>query len=555
MPRILALIGVLLCLPADEVEQLLADVQAPSRYASHVPAFTLEEFEHGFTTDTGTDRWSFFALKDGGRYVAYVPKNGFHGGSIFLLTHDPAQAPGSLPLPTERFHIDNAPGASFRTDHFLPDENGSKNWGHRDDSTWTIAPDGRSVTLVRRFSGSAAFNKWEQSTKGKELKVDHVGTFVLRCDPVFGYTIEGQWATGLDQVQTGQYVSVYPPGMSNPWSTELHQRVALCSTAAPGWIGHANNHPCIDVCDAGGGWSLRDGGFVAYLDRERGWSWVGTLDGGNAKLSVCNVHADQDLCVSWPKDLIPGTDGLIRHTVRSRLLRLPPEATNKVWDGMELRHGEGRMTVIPVGRLCDFDDQPYSTAEHRIGMTFGNGGGADLIAVGAGRPAADGQPGKALRVSGSVFPNLPQVVTRPGHRYRIEGWYRVEAATLEARAAIKARFDKDEADRLPNWQKAVAKAEKQGKPLPPEPPARAWVEPGPAEAFITAHYYRWTPHNGGDRVLEQTTSKAQIGDWQRVELEFTAPAWGPFIDVRFVCTHGGMAYLDDFMLVDLGATP
>jgi hypothetical protein len=79
----------------------------------------------------------------------------------------------------------------------------------------------------------------------------------------------------------------------------------------------------------------------------------------------------------------------------------------------------------------------------------------------------------------------------------------------------------------------------------------AFVEPGPAEGYITGNYYEWTPHSN-QWVLEQATNRVKEGEgWKEAVLEFTTPKWGPFIDPRFICNNGGTALMDDFLLAEV----
>ena len=534
--------GLLPLAAADEFDQLLAEVDPPARFADHQPQFAVEETERSFQFSDGEQTWRFWVITDGDRVIGYMPQTGFHGGWLYLLTHDPAQAPSELVLPSERFHIDTAPGISFRTDHFLP----GKNWNQGDQSSWTVSDDGSCLTLERSFAGTLQGNKWELNTSKNPLTVDHHGTFVLSCHPQLGYVIEATWDTAVDKPKDlGQYVSLYPPDMSNPWVTEgIHERVMTCPTGG-GYLGHANNHAAIDKSDNDKGrWDLRDGGFTAYLDEDGGWSWAMTLAGASARLGVCNVHADQDLHVRWPSDLAAGDDGLYRHQIQARQLRMPPEMTAKVWEQTPVMFDDHHIVVIGLGETVDFEDQPLNMATPRIGMAFG--GNQPTIATEHTRSGE-----KSLLVKGTLWPTVPQVVLKPDTTYRISGWYQVLPASEADLAKLKEKHADDQAKARKNWEKQVRKAKKKDREIPPEPEETPFVAPEEATAHITAHLYRWTPHNIGDRLIEQVTTSAGEGDWQEVELTFTTPAWGPFVDIRFVCAGGGTAYLDDFAIVEV----
>ncbi len=289
----------------DEFAALLGKLAPPARFADHTPSFSVERRTFTFQARDGEWNWEFFVVKDGERYVGVMPLRGFHGGTFYLLTHDPARAPTELPMPAERWHIDTAIGYACRTDHFIPDVNGSKVWNEQDTSTWTPSSDQTRLTLTRRFTGKHAFNKWEHRTHKREIQVDHTGTFVLSCHPQLGYVFDCTWETGLEPgAPVGQYTSLMPPGMSNPWpDAGVCQRCAFTPAGSAGYEGWAMNGTCIDK--AGGEAVMRDGGFGVFLDRKSGWSNVMTLDGGDAELSICNVHADLDYCVKWPSDIEP----------------------------------------------------------------------------------------------------------------------------------------------------------------------------------------------------------------------------------------------------------
>lgn len=530
---------------ADEFDALLAEHNPPARFADHTPAFTCEKQSFDFAAKDGTWTWEFWVVKDHDRYVGVMPLTGFHGGTFYLLTHDPARAPSELPMPSERWHIDTAIGYAFRTDQFIPDRSGSKEWNLKDTSKWTVGEDGTTLTLTRSFTGTHAFAKWEHRTDKREIDVDHTGTFTLACHPQLGYTFTGTWDTGLSPgAPVGQYVSLMPPGLSDPWpDAGVCQRVAICPKDSDGYEGWALNGTCVDK--AGGADTIRDGGFGVYLDQDSGWSCGMTLDGGDARLSICNVHADLDYIVGWPDHLQPGKDGLRRHSVTVRMVFFPPELTGHIWDAMAMRYTDaGNTVVIGLDQTEGFEDQPMDLSTTKRGISFGFSGHryGELI---SSEEASSGE--KSLKVQGEVWPNIPQVVLEPGVRYRLEAMMKVVAPDPEQQAADRARFAKRIADMKERHQKQVKKAERKGKPIPElELP---YYDPA-AGGWIRGFTYQWSPHNAAknDSWVDrhQTAVVEPGGDWQPVSFEFVAPDWGPFIDIRFRTKGGATAYVDDF---------
>ena len=159
---------------------------------------------------------------------------------------------------------------------------------------------------------------------------------------------------------------------------------------------------------------MRDGGFSAYLDPNSGWSWSTSLFGANRRCSVCNVHADQDFIIKWPKGLAKDEKGMVRHTISVRQQALPPEVTSHLWNNTTAQFSERSMVVIPVGKVADFKNQPMPMDTTVKGMTCTNN--HPTISTTEARTGK-----KSMVVKGTSFPNPPQVVLKGGKRYRVEG--------------------------------------------------------------------------------------------------------------------------------------
>jgi hypothetical protein len=69
----------------------------------------------------------------------------------------------------------------------------------------------------------------------------------------------------------------------------------------------------------------------------------------------------------------------------------------------------------------------------------------------------------------------------------------------------------------------------------------AWLR----DAGVSVQYVEWAGGRADGEPMKAASSKA--GEWELVTLEFTGPAWGPALDLKFHAT-GGAAYLDDFLL-------
>jgi hypothetical protein len=544
---------------ADEVHELVKQTGAKARFKGYTPKWSVERtsytFEH-FGDKQIT--WQFWEIKDDGKYVAVIPLPGFHTGTIYLLTHDPAKASKTIDMPTERWHIDTAIGTELRTDTYIPQSAGD------DPNTyqWTKGEDG-TLTLTRKHAGTYSFRKWAHASKNKRRPETYetTNTFVFKVDPVHGYIVEGTYDMKVkDNPGWVECASLATAGRYSLWPGEQTcYRSMITPDGKEGYNGYYLNLASIGA--AGGSQTCRDGGFGSFLNDKNGWSSAITLEGGDAKIIVCNAHADLDFKTRWPEDAPTTDDGFSHHVIKHRLLYLPPEVTKHVWDKMAVRFQDRKKVQIRIGRLEDFEDQPLPYTTRHRGLTF-TGNGPEIST----EKARSGK--RSMVVKGRVWPNLPQLNLQPDTKYRLEAWVLPVEYTAEQTAAVEAkareriekkikRAKKD----LAKCEKKLAKATKQGKKDPKlenkiaalkktlsDPPKFEGL--GEPVAFIQGDYYEWSPYSG-KMVVKQATSKATPnGKWQKVELTFTSPKWGPFINISFVADNC-IAYMDDFKLVEV----
>jgi hypothetical protein len=511
-----ALLGAAAAGAGDEVDDLVAKLKPPRRFKDHKARFSVTKRTFRFEHLQGPISWDFYVVKDGDRHVALIPLPGFHSGTIYLLAHDPVTAPRQLRMPTERWHIDTAMGAEIRTDAFIPKKQGAT------EATYEFAAGDGTLTLARRYKGTAQIRKWTHRANAPQT-IDAANTFVLRCHPVFGYMVEGTYETNVTPApRRFEYASLAVSGRYSLWpGTETCSRSVVTPPGGDGYEGYWLNLAAIGAAK---GFRCRDGGFAGFLNDRTGWSWAMTTRGGEARIVVCNAHADLDFVSSWPREATAAG----RHVHRHRLLALPPELTRHVWDRMKVRHEGRRKVQIRVGTLETFEDQPLAYTTRVRGLSF-TGAGPEITT----EHAHGGS--RSMVVAGRVWPNLPQLVLKPDARYRVEAWIKVVPWTAAERAAAeeKARA------RIDRARKKGGKVE-DFQPLPP------------AEAYISADFYEWSPHSGQMVRKMRTTSAGPGGQqWQRVALEFESPKWGPFLNLAFhaqSCT----AYVDDLRIAEVG---
>ncbi len=510
--------------PADEVDDLVRRLKPPARFRGHTPRFSVEKAQRTFEVLDGPRTLHYYLVKDAGRCVAYVP---IGGGAIHVLDFNPQTAPKEWRMPPGRPRIETMVGTALRTDALIPSKAAAT------EATYRFTVGDGTLTLVRRWKGTATFRKW--TYKGTNT-VDATNTFVFRCDPVLGYVVQGTYDGRMKPApKTFQYFSLASQDMCNVWAgKDAISRAVITPAHKPGFEGYSLNFPVIDWCDNDRTkFRCRDGGFAAFLNRSTGWSPAVTLVGCECRFVVCNAHADLDFVTQWPDDepADADADGMVHRVVRTRMLALPPEVTRWLWGNMSLRFTTGKRTQIRLGVLEDFEDQPLPLTTWWRALTS-TGGGPEITE----EHARSGKRSAVIR--GRFWPNLPQVPLEPDVRYRLEAHFQVVPWSDEERRKeeVKARA-------------RIEKLRQRGKPAED---FRGFGEP---QAYITGHLYQHTPHNP-ERVVRQQTSIARPGggEWQKVSLEFTAPTWGPFIDFVFVA-NACTAYMDDFRFQPVGKGP
>jgi hypothetical protein len=175
-------------------------------------------------------------------------------------------------------------------------------------------------------------------------------------------------------------------------------------------------------------------------------------------------------------------------------MALPPEMSAHVWDKIDLIQRNATGLIVKIGETENFERQPVPLTEPARGLVW-TSGEPPLV-------KGDAHSGMhSIKIKGTSWPNLPQISLQPETKYRLEGWFKIVEA-----------------------------------------------EPGASpRAYIKGDYYEWSPHTGPMVEKQSTTAATRVGEWEQVVLDFTAPAWGPFINISFVaenCT----ALLDDFAL-------
>jgi hypothetical protein len=472
---------------ADEIDDLAGRLTPPQRFAAHTPDFRVVERTFTFEHVGGPQQRAWRLVMDGRKYVALL-----RSGDVILLALTPDHASAHLAMPTGRYHLDTLQGPSLPTHPFIQTKvNYTLQGASNVDETDRFEGGGRTLTLVRHDAD------------------DHrsvTNRFRFTCDPVFGYCVDGVYEVAFKELpppKKRKFPSgTFCPGCYVPWPEAwVYDRTVYCPAGTDAYVGWANNLVAMDRADARKDtFTWRDGGFIAYLNRKTGWSVVRTRDDGTPppRMGLCNAHNDFHIGIPFPEEMTRDADGWYRLRFHHRLMGLPPELTQHVWDHMTLNEEGRRAVMIRIGVLEDFEDQPVDLTRPVRGLCWTSG--APKVTTDAARSGK-----QALLLEKTSWPNLPQVSLEPNARYRLEAWLKVEGDGTTA--------------------------------------------------WLKGDFYEWSPHKR-TWLKEQKTNTVQAGlGWVRSVLEFDTPAWDPFINIVFCVGGEGKAYLDDFQLVRVDTPP
>ena len=499
--------------PADDVDDLIKKLKPPPRFAEHSPDFSVHREEFTYEYSAGPVTMSLYIIKDRDRHVAFIPQR---SGTIHLLDFNPNTAPIQLHMPSERLRLETSVGTKLRTDAFIPTEVGQT------DASYRFTKSGGGLTLIRHYEGTSTFDKWTHRSE-TPLTIDTTNTFVFKCDPILGYVVGGNFDTKVNPApKTFEYFSAATTDICNVWAGEdACSRVAITPTYRGGFEGYYLNFPATDLSDNDRDrFRCRDGGFASFLNEKTGWSPTTTLEGCEARFVVCNAHADLDFVTEWPGD----SNGPAHRIVKTRILALPPEITQHIWDTMDVRFQKTRRVQMRIGVVENFEDQPLPLTTCVRGLTS-TGGGPPVTQESARSGTT------SVIIQGKFWPNLPQVPLQPNTQYRLEAWFKVVPWTPD---------ELKEAEKKENAR--IEKLRQRGEEVPD------FKGLGPPEAYITGNLYVSSPHLNVWAVEQRTNSAIPGGpEWQKVCLEFKAPKWGPFINIVFIA-NACTAYMDDFSL-------
>lgn len=513
----------------DDIDKMERNIKPPQRFANYQPDWRVESRTFEFNYRDKTSRQTFEVVFDGDKFIALV-----RGGDIQLVARTPDDARATIDMPTERLHLDNLLGPSLPTWGFLKNvrTHGSiyEELGDRAliNKCWEAGE--QHLTMVRT-----------QELPGQSNDV----RFVFTVDPVYGYRIDAIYDIlykEKPEFDANQKLpaGTFTPGCYVPWAYQAWFDRTVYTPEKGGMTGWGNNLIAMDRSNRVDprNFNWRDEGFIAYLPSPEDWSPCFTRKDGagtTSKLNVCNAHNDFHITIPLSQAPLQQTETGYRLKFFRRLLSLPPEMTAYVWENMDMILQGRSSLVVKLGEEEDFEDQPVALTNAVRGLVW-TGGGPEIVR-GIARSG-----NQSVRIKGRSWPNLPQVSLLPGVRYRLEGWLKIEPWN-DAQRVAEAREAARKSDSVKR-----AQLEERDHPLPP-PVDWNEIQPG---AYIGGDFYDWSPHTNPMREFIRTT-RATIDneEWQHVYVDFTAPDWGPFINIYFMAEFCD-ALLDDFALRIIG---
>ena len=519
---------------ADEVDDLADKLNLRERFHGYKAKFHYTQKAYAFPHPGGTRQQMLRMIMDGDKYVAIIADD-----HIQLLAFTPGTA-GEVPgLRKGRYHLDNIRGPIIPTGDFLEQRRRRSSRGVR------------GTPLTDHFRGGGPKIALVRASDSRRRKV--ISKYVFSVHERYGYMIEGTttvlFKKELEKEEDRKATTrVFCPNSYIPWPTRwVYDRTVYCPGGSREYRGWINNTVAIDRADRNKRlFTWRDKGFIVYLSPKTDWSPCRTRsDGGpDAPMTLDNARNIPEVTLPFLKELPKDKAERETYTAVHRLFALPPELTRYVRDNMKLINVGSKAVVCRIGATEDFESQPVSLAEPIRGLAW-----TTHPPVVTSEEVHSGK--KALMLRGEyrvndprliVEPDIPQIPLRPNARYLLEAWLKVESMTakeregyLKAYKQMTAELEKKNTERLEKGLKELKIPE--------------YVRPKPhGQVYLTAHLYETTPKDKKWLVRQQTTAASgHKTAWQKVSLEFTTPAWDPFVYISVVC-DSGTAFMDDFTL-------
>jgi len=508
---------------ADEIDELVGKLNVRPRWHGYKPEFHYTQRTYAFTEPGGVVRRTWRLAMDGPRYVAIVPDD-----HLQLLGFTVGTTPTRFAMPAGRYVLDSFRGPLVPTQSLIPrfvryQADGSSNISRTDH----FRVGGTSVTLVRASI--------------RRTKV--VKKYAISAHEQLGYVIEGTIEVTFrrpDPAMKEFTTDIACPGAFQPWPDQwVYDKTVFCPAGTADVLAYANNTAAMARLAGGEPLTIRDGGFVAYLNAKDSWSPCRTFSGigPDANMTLDPQSNMLHVRIPIPPEKYNDPNGFRQAwKITERLITLPPEVVTYLRKNARPARPPAKGLVIRIGRTEDFEDQPIPLDEPVRGLAWSKSKTPPRLLTTRG---ASGK--KCLLIEGTTATNVPAFVVapdlqrihlNPATKYRIEAMMKAEDLTIEERRAYRGAYDNMAAK-----MQVKGEAPPDFEPLCPR-----------AEAYVTANLHV-SPSAASPIVARHRTTAAKADNpaWQKVTAELLTPQYDTYLRVGFVC-HSGAAMLDDFSL-------
>jgi len=508
---------------ADEIDDLAARLALKARWHGYKPDFHHTQQTYTFSEPGGPTKRTWRLVMDGPRYIALIPDD-----HIQLLGFTVGTAPTSYTPPT-RYLMDSFRGPVLPTQCLLPrfvtyDDSGASNIS-RSDSFGA----GGSTLILTRFSS--------------RYPVEVVKKYAIGVHPQLGYMVEGTTVVTFRRPdpKTKEFTAdIACSGSFQPWPSQwAYDKTVLTPSGTADVQGYANNTAGMVQLGSSGPLTLRDGGFVAWLDSQNSWSPCRTFSGigPDANMTLDPRSNTLHLRIPIPPEIREDPRGARQvWKLTERMFALPPELAAYLRQQAKPALPAGAGLVLRIGRTEDFEDQPIAFSQPVRGLAWSASQTPPKLLTDRG---ASGK--KCLLIEGKAQPNVPwfsvspdvqRVRLRPDTKYTIEAMMKAEDLTAKERTGYRQAYDS-----MAGKMTTEGKTPPDFEPLVPH-----------AEAYVEAELHA-SPDGGPAPVSrhKSTVTKADNPAWQKVTLEVATPQYDTYLRVSFI-SHSGTALLDDFSL-------
>ena len=510
---------------ADEMDDLVRKLGIRARWHGYTPNFHHTQQTFTFEEPGGPKKRTWRLIKDGPRFVALLPDD-----HIQMLGFTVGTAPTALNMPG-RYLLDTCYGPTLGTQTLIPrtvvyQPDGSNNISRSD----SFAVGGSKITLIR------------VSPRSRVLVIKK---YAITVDEHLGYMVTGDIEVTFRKPDPSarEYTTDLECGGSfQPWPGEnVYDTTVLTPGDANDVQAYANNTAAMAKIAAAGPIPLRDGGFVAWLNRENSWSPCRSFSGigSDANMTLDPASNTLHLRIPIPPEINNDPNG-IRRTWRfqERLFTLPPELVAHLRKSAKPVLPSGGGLVLRVGQPESFEDQPLAFSKPVRGLAWRDPNAAPKLMT---TRAASGT--QCLPIDGkaevnvpwvAVTPDIQRVCLKPNSKYVIEAMMKARDLSTEDRRGYRQAYD------------VMADKMLDANQTPPD-----FVPLYPhAEAYIIAELYGSADLSLSPARREKTTvAKADNPAWQKVTLELTTPEYYTYLKLSFVC-HSGTAMLDNFSITE-----